>query len=123
VIDIGGLWSAMAYSNRCVTLLFEKKQYDRAIDDLSRAIDLTPRNAPAYTARGIALAFKNQFNQALEDISRSIELNPKIPITYNIRGLIYAQMGNPRAIADFQKACDMGFEEGCSNWKQSLKGR
>jgi tetratricopeptide (TPR) repeat protein len=123
VIDIGGLWSAMAYSNRGVTLLFEKKQYDRAIDDLSRAIDLTPRNAPAYTARGIALAFKNQFNQALEDISRSIELNPKIPITYNIRGLIYAQMGNPRAIADFQKACDMGFEEGCSNWKQSLKGR
>jgi tetratricopeptide (TPR) repeat protein len=123
VIDIGGLWSAMAYSNRGVTLLFEKKQYDRAIDDLSRAIDQTPRNAPAYTARGIALAFKNQFNQALEDISRSIELNPKIPITYNIRGLIYAQMGNPRAIADFQKACDMGFEEGCSNWKQSLKGR
>jgi tetratricopeptide (TPR) repeat protein len=123
VIDIGGLWSAMAYSNRGVTLLFEKKQYDRAIDDLSRAIDLTPRNAPAYTARGIALVFKNQFNQALEDISRSIELNPKIPITYNIRGLIYTQMGNPRAIADFQKACDMGFEEGCSNWKQSLKGR
>jgi tetratricopeptide (TPR) repeat protein len=123
VIDIGGLWSAMAYSNRGVTLLFEKKQYDRAIDDLSRAIDLTPRNAPAYTARGIALVFKNQFNQALEDISRSIELNPKIPITYNIRGLIYTQMGNPRAIADFQKACDMGFEEGCKNWKQSLKGR
>lgn len=122
-IDIGGLSSAMAYSNRGVTLLFEKKQYDRAIDDLSRAIDLTPRNAPAYATRGIALAFKNQFNQALEDISRSIELNPKIPITYNIRGLIYAQMGNPRAIADFQKACDMGFEEGCSNWKQSLKGR
>jgi len=122
-INIGGLWSAIAYSNRGVTLLFAKKQYDRAIDDLSRAIELTPRNAPAYMARGIALAFKGEFNRALDDVSQSIELNQKIPVAYNIRGLIYAQMGNPRAIADFQKACDMGFAEGCSNWKQSLKNR
>lgn len=122
-IDIGGLWSAIAYSNRGVTLLFEKKQYNRAIDDLSKAIELTPHNAPAYLGRGFALAFKGQFNQALEDISRAIELNPKIPAAYNLRGMVYAQIGNPRAIADFQKACDMGFEQGCSNWKQSLKGR
>ncbi len=123
VIEIGGLWSAMAYSNRGVTLLFEKKQYDRAIDDLSRAIEMTPRNAPAYLARGIALAFKGEFNRSIEDVNRSIELNQKIPVAYNVRGLIYAQMRNPRAIADFQKACDMGFAEGCSNWEKSLKNR
>jgi tetratricopeptide (TPR) repeat protein len=122
-IAIGGLWSAIAYSNRGVTLLMEKKEYDRAIADLNKAIELTPRNAVAYLARGLALAFKSQFNRALEDISRSIELNPKVPAAYNLRGMVYSQMGNPRAIADFQKACDMGLEEGCSNWQRSLKNR
>jgi len=122
-IDIGDLSRAIAYSNRGLTLLLEKKDYDRAIDDFSRAIELTPRNAPAYIGRGIALAFKGALSRALEDVNRSIELNPKIPITYNVRGLIYAQMRNPRAIADFQKACDMGFAEGCSNWQRLLKNR
>jgi tetratricopeptide (TPR) repeat protein len=123
VIDRGGLWSAIAYTNRGVTLLLEKKEYDRAIDDFNKTIELTPRNAPAYLGRGVAFVYKGQFNRALEDISRSIELNPKVSKAYDIRGLVYVQMGNPRAIADFQKACDMGLESGCSNWKQSLKGR
>lgn len=123
VIEMGGLWTAMAYSNRGVTLLLEKKQFDSAIADLSKSIELTPRNPPAYLARGIAMAYKGQFNRALEDMNRSIELNPKIAVAYNLRGMIYSQTGNPRAIADFQKACDMGLEQGCSNWKQSLKGR
>jgi len=121
VIDKGSLWSAIAYSNRGVTLLFEKKEYDMAINDFNKTIELTPLNAPAYIGRGIAFVYKGQFNRALEDISRSIELNPKVSKAYDIRGLVYVQMRNPRAIADFQKACDMGLEQGCSNWKQSLK--
>jgi tetratricopeptide (TPR) repeat protein len=122
VIDRGGPWSVMAYTNRGLVLQ-DGKQYDKAIEDFTKVIEMDPRNAPAYCARGLALAFKGQFNRSIEDINRSIELNPKIPAAYNVRGMVYAQIGNPRAIADFQKACDMGFEQGCSNWQQSLKNR
>ncbi|HEX7534448.1 MAG TPA: tetratricopeptide repeat protein [Syntrophales bacterium] len=122
VIARGSLWSAMAYANRGVIFL-EEKQYDMAIDDLSKSIELTPRNAPAYLGRGLALAFKGQFNRSIEDINRSIELNPKIPAAYNIRGMVYAQTGNPKSIDDFHKACDMGLEQGCSNWLQSSKNK
>jgi Flp pilus assembly protein TadD len=69
------------------------------------------------------LALKNQFTRAIEDLNRAIELNPKLPTAYNMRGMVYAQIGNPRATADFQKACDMGFEQGCSNWQRLLKNR
>ena len=122
VIARGGPWSVMAYSNRGFVLL-DDKQYDRAIEDFNKAIEMGPRNAQAYLGRGVALAFKSQFSQAIGDINRGIELNPKLPAAYNIRGIVYAQIGNPRAIADFQKACDMGFEQGCSNWQRSLKDR
>jgi tetratricopeptide (TPR) repeat protein len=122
VIARGSLWSAMAYANRGVIFL-EEKQYNMAIDDLSKSIELTPHNAPAYLARGLAMALKGQFNRSVDDINRSIELNPKIPAAYNIRGMVYAQTGNPKSIDDFHKACDMGFEQGCSNWLQSSKNK
>lgn len=122
VIARGGPWSAMAHVNRGA-ILVGGKQYDRAIDDYSKAIELGPRNAQAYLGRGVALALKNLFSRAVEDLNRAIELNPKLPTAYNIRGMVYAQIGNPRAIADFQKACDMGFEQGCGNWQRLLKSR
>lgn len=118
----GGPWSAMAYLNRGGVFL-EDKQYDRAMDDFNKTIELSPGNAKAYLGRGLTLAFKRQFSRAIEDLNRAIDLNPKIPAFYNIRGSVYAEIGNPRAISDFQKACDMGFEQGCSNWQRLLKSR
>ena len=67
--------------------------------------------------------FQGQFSKAIEDINKSIELDPKSPDAYNIRGMVYAQIGNPRAISDFQKVCDMGHAQGCSNWQRILKSR
>ena len=120
VIAGGGPWSAMAYLNRGVVLL-EYKQYDKAMNDFNKAIEFGPRNAQAYLGRGIALAFTNRFARSIEDLNRAIELNPKLATAYNTRGMVYAQIGNPRAAADFQKACEMGFEQGCSNWQRLLK--
>jgi tetratricopeptide (TPR) repeat protein len=110
----------MAYLNRGVVLL-EYKQYDKAMNDFNKAIEFGPRNAQAYLGRGIALAFTNQFARAIEDLNRAIELNPKLATAYNTRGMVFAQIGNPRAAADFQKACEMGFEQGCSNWQRLLR--
>ena len=39
-----------------------KKDYDRAIADLSKAIELDPRNADAYAARGSAYGVKRDLD-------------------------------------------------------------
>jgi tetratricopeptide (TPR) repeat protein len=122
VIAKGGPWSPMAYLNRAL-IFMDNKRFDAAIADFNKAIEMSPRNARAYLGRGIALAYQRQFSMAIADLNRAIDLDPKAPNAYNIRGMIYTQIGNPRAIADFQKACDMGFEEGCSNWQRMLRNR
>jgi tetratricopeptide (TPR) repeat protein len=122
VIARGGIWSAIAYSNRGGVLL-DEKQYDKAMDDFNKAMELSPRNAKAYLGRGLTLAFKKQFSRAIEDLNRAIDLNPKNPAVYLIRGAVYAEIGNPRAISDFQKACDMGSEQGCSYLQKALQKR
>jgi len=121
-IAIGGPWTPMAYMNRGAVLLDEKR-FSEAANDFNRVIELTPRNAKAYLGRGVCQAFQGQFSKAIEDLNRSIELDPKCPDAYNIRGMVYAQIGNPRAISDFQKACDMGHAQGCANWQRILKSR
>lgn len=122
VIAGGGQWSAIAYSNRGGVFLNEK-QYDKAVDDFNKAIELSPRNATAYLGRGFSLAIKKQFSRAIEDLNRAIDLNPKKSDAYNVRGMVYAEIGNPRAISDFQKACDMGSEKGCSFLQKALQKR
>jgi tetratricopeptide (TPR) repeat protein len=114
----GGHWTAIAYTNRGAVFM-DEKQYDKAIDDFNKTIELSPRNANAYLGRGFSLANKNQFNRAIEDLNRAIEMNPKKADAYTIRGLVYAQIGNPRAISDFQKACDMGSEKGCGFFQKA----
>lgn len=122
VIARGGQWSSIAYSNRGGVFLNEK-QYYKAADDFNKAIELSPRNANAYLGRGLTLAIKKQFSRAIEDLNRAIDLNPKKADAYNIRGMVYAEIGNPRAISDFQKACDMGSEKGCSFLQKALQNR
>ena len=51
-------------------------------------------------------------------------LNSKYADAYNNRGFTYIKVGNVnKAISDFQKACDMGYEEGCKNLQRVLKDR
>ncbi len=41
-----------------------------------------------------------------------------------MRGFAYAILGSMgRAISDFQKACDMGYEIGCKALQKALKNR
>ena len=50
----------------------------QAIETLSRAIDLDPRNAKAYKLRGIAYSWLGEPELALKDLSNAIYLDPAI---------------------------------------------
>lgn len=83
----------------------EKGDYDGAIAELNKAIELDPRRAEAYAERGWARRHKGDYDGAIADYSRAIELDPKFSRSrYYNRGYARAKRGDhDGAIADFTK--------------------
>ena len=82
-----------------------KGEYDLAIKDFDRAIQLEPKFALAYYNRGIAHFNKGDFDKAIEDYTTAIELDPQLAPTYNNRGVVYFNKGDfDKAIEDYTTA-------------------
>jgi len=52
-------------------------QYDQAIADYNKDIEINPIDAVAYYNRGIAYGLNGQYDQAIADYTKAIELNPR----------------------------------------------
>ncbi len=94
-----------AHYNRGLAYLKEGN-YDRAIDDFTVVVQLTPNDDRAYYNRGNALALKNFHERAINDYSQAIELSPEKAYLYYSRGLAYQEEEEyyDRAIDDFTTA-------------------
>ncbi len=55
----------------------ERKDYDKALADYNKAIELDPKFATAYYNRGFVDADKKDYDKALADYNKAIELDPK----------------------------------------------
>jgi len=87
---------------------YKRGDYDRAIEDYSKAIELDPKYAAAYNARGLAYVNKGDYDRAIEDYNKAVELEPKYANAYYNRGWAYYNKGNYyRAIADYTKAIEL----------------
>jgi tetratricopeptide (TPR) repeat protein len=82
--------AAQDYNNHGNALIKGKKDYDGAIQDYSKAIELVPQDAVAYKNRGNAYKAKGDYEYAFQDYSKAIELNPKDEYVYLL--LIIASM-------------------------------
>jgi tetratricopeptide (TPR) repeat protein len=86
----------------------DKGQYDPAIADYTKAIELNPTDAVVYNNRGIAYRAKGDNDSAIADYSKVVELKPRDAVAYNNRGIAYRAKGdNDSAIADHSKAIDI----------------
>ena len=58
-----------------------RKEYDKAITDYTRVIELDPNYAAAYCNRGYAYAMKKEYDMATTDFKKCIELSDDPSIT------------------------------------------
>jgi tetratricopeptide (TPR) repeat protein len=97
----------------------DKGEYDRAIADYSKAIELNPKDDDAYTGRAWSYFKAGKAAQGLPDAERSLELYPHNAHALDTRGHIFEALGRrEEAIADYRRTLvlDPG-EEG----KEDLK--
>ncbi len=102
---------ALAYNNRGV-VFGELGDFDRAIADYARALELKPGDAKtvrnlriAHTRRALAAAKLGETDRALADLTRAIELEPNHPTAYVRRAALRLERGElPAAIEDLETA-------------------
>ncbi|MDR2133672.1 MAG: tetratricopeptide repeat protein, partial [Treponema sp.] len=87
---------------------YRKGEYDRAIAEYDRALDLRADYAEAYTGRGNAYRKKGDAGRAIDDYSRALRFKPDLPELYNYRGYVYAERGDTaKAIEDYSRALQL----------------
>ena len=70
----------------------------RALPELTRAIEIAPRQAPYHRALGLAYLLNRNPPEAVKALQRAVELDPKSADTFNDLGQAYLEKGDlPRA--------------------------
>jgi protein O-mannosyl-transferase len=105
----------LAYLNRGIAYA-RQNEYDKAIEDISKAIQLDTRQTKAYYSnyarayynRGNMYFNQGRFDLALQDFNKCIEWNPKYGQAYFNRGNIYTDTREyDKALADFSRAAEL----------------
>ncbi len=80
-------------------------QYDKAIEDLNKAITLDPNSSEAYNNLGLYYNDKGNTNESLNALQKAINLKPDFSKAWYNMGNTYAKSGDYRtAITKYQKA-------------------
>lgn len=82
-----------------------KKDYDSAIEQFNKVIEMDDKFVEAYNLRGNCYSALKKHDEAIKDYSKSIELDPNNRNAFLNRGLSYKAMGKlPQAKSDTLKA-------------------
>jgi tetratricopeptide (TPR) repeat protein len=85
--------------------------YDQALIEFTKAIELDPHSALAYRSRGNAYSYLSEFDKAIDDFTQAIGLNPDealLAIVYHNRGTIYLYKSDyEQAIYDLTQSIEL----------------
>ena len=85
-----------------------RKEYDKAIEHYTEALNLNPQLVTAYNNRGVAYNNKHDYDRAIKDYTQAIDLDSNHVSAYNNRGSAYNNKGDyDRAIEDYNKAIEL----------------
>ncbi len=81
---------------------------EKAIAELSKAIQTNPQDSNAYYNRGNVYLEIKEYDKAIVDFSKLIEINPQYAEAYNDRGYAYyLKKDYDKAITDYSKAINI----------------
>lgn len=84
------------------------KQYERAIADYDKAIEINTEDANAYNNQGASYNGLELYEHAIKDFDKAIELEPEHAAAYHNRGTSYVRLElYARIRTDYDKAIDM----------------
>ena len=79
-----------------------------AISCYDKVLDIDPRNAAAYSNRGVAKSRLGDHQAAIADYDKALEINPNSAGAYSNRGVAKSDLGDHQtAIADHDKALEI----------------
>jgi len=98
---------AVSYSNRAIA--YEAKgDYDQAIADYSKAIEINPKVADLLHNRALDYRYKGDLVSAMADYTQEIQVDPKLWRAYFSRGTVSVMIGAlPPAMADLNRAAEL----------------
>jgi tetratricopeptide (TPR) repeat protein len=94
---------------------YRKGDFQGALADFNRAIEIDPKYAIAYYGRGFVTAEKRQDIQAaLADFNRAIELDPNNAVAYCARGVLKHEYLSDKSgdVLDLQTAAKLYRQQG-----------
>ncbi|HKF74749.1 MAG TPA: tetratricopeptide repeat protein [Candidatus Dormibacteraeota bacterium] len=81
------------------------RDFEEALEDFARALELDPDSASLYAARGQTLRVLGRLEDALRDFDHAIELAPDSETALASRGVILQRLGRlDEAVADLSRA-------------------
>ena len=99
-----GKWRLLSEGNE----KYEAGNYEEAIEDFNRAIELDPEYSGAYYNRGNARKNMGEYEEAIEDFNRAIEHNAANIHAYQNRAELYIELGEyDDALDDAQTALEL----------------
>ena len=85
-----------------------KAEFDSAVADYSKSIEMDPKSPEAFMGRGLAYSNKQSYDLAVADFDKAIELKPKNAAAFANRGAALEKKGNiEQAITDYDKAVEL----------------
>ncbi|GHV79053.1 hypothetical protein AGMMS49944_08440 [Spirochaetia bacterium] len=98
---------------------YNRGEYEKAIEDYTRAINIDPNLAYAYCNRGNAYGENGDYEKAIADYTRAINIDPEYTLAYINRGEVYTHQGEyDSAIDDYIQA--LRLDPNDANAKQGL---
>lgn len=102
--------NSLAYQVRG-DIFFWRDQNDRAIEQYSEGLKLSPKSTELLTGRAMSYKRKNNLDAALADYDRILARDPKRPYSLWSRAEVYEAKGDlPKAIQDFDQAVEFAKE-------------
>ena len=90
----------------------ERKDFNTAIINFNKAIELNSCCLEAFIYRGSIFSEQEKYTDAVEDYTKAIEIQPKNHASYLNRGIANEHLKKfPESMADYNKAMDLSSKE------------